>query len=146
MIHYQLKVHKDGETYWGDFPDLEGCFTQATSKEELAANGLEALTGWIGSVVERGFKIPRPAYRAPGSLSIVLPLAMSVALQLRWIREDRRLSQQDVARRLGISYQAYQRFEHPFKANPNLKTLEKLANLHRIPPDRLLGGRITAPR
>ncbi len=140
MIRYHLKVHKDGGTFWGEFPDLEGCFTDGASKEELAANAVEALIGWISSVIERGFKIPRPAYRAQGSIPIALPLSMGVALQLRWIREARRLSQQEVAHRLGVSYQAYQRFENPVKANPNLKTLEKLSNLYHIPPDKLLGG------
>jgi len=155
MIRYYLKVHKDGDTFWGEFPDLEGCFTDGASKEELAANAVEALTGWISSVIERGFsrrdppgrgpsgtlgKIPRPTFRAPGSIPVALPLAMGVALQLRWIREARRLSQQEVARRLGISYQAYQRFENPVKANPNLKTLERLSNIYQIPPEKLLSG------
>lgn len=140
MIHYHLKVHKDGGIFWGEFPDLEGCFTDGATKEELAANAVEAFTGWISSVIERGFKIPKPAYSASGSISIPLPLHMGVALQLRWIRKAKRLSQQEVARRLGISYQAYQRFENPIKANPNLKTLERLSNLYHIPPDKLLGG------
>jgi len=140
MIRYYLKVHKDGDTYWGEFPDLEGCFTDGTTREELAANAAEALIGWISSVIERGFKIPKPTYRAPGSIPVSLPLPMGVALQLRWIRESKHLSQQEVARRLGISYQAYQRFENPVKANPNLKTLEKLSNLYHIPPEKLLSG------
>ena len=140
MIYYHLKVHKDVDTFWGEFPDLEGCFTDGASREELAANAVEALTGWISSVIERGFKIPRPAYSASGSIPIPLPLAMGVALQLRWIRQSKHLSQQEVARRLGISYQAYQRFENPFKANPSLKTLERLSNLYQIPPEKLLSG------
>ena len=140
MIYYHLKVHKYGDTFWGEFPDLEGCFTDGASKEELAANAVEALTGWISSVIKRGFKIPKPTFRAPGSIPIPLPLAMGVALQLRWIRQSKHLSQQEVARRLGISYQAYQRFENPVKANPNLKTLERLSNIYQIPPEKLLGG------
>ena len=140
MIRYYLKVHKDGGTFWGEFPDLEGCFTDGASKEELAANAVEALTGWISSVIERGFKIPKPDYSAQASIPIPLPLHMGVALQLCWIREARRLSQQEVARRLGISYQAYQRFENPVKANPSLKTLENLSSLYHVPPEKLLGG------
>ncbi len=140
MIEYHLKVHKDGESFWGEFPDLEGCFTDGTSKKELAAHAAKALTGWISSVVERGFKIPKPTYRAPASIPIPLPLAMGLALQLRWIRESKHLSQQEVARRLSISYQAYQRFENPAKANPNLKTLEKLSNIYQVPPEKLLSG------
>ena len=141
MIRYQLKVHKNGDTFWGEFPDLEGCFTDGTTKEKLRANAQSALTGWIGSVIERGFKIPPPSYSRRNSIPISLPLSISVALRLRWIRQSRNLSQQEVAHRLSISYQAYQRYEHPVKANPSLKTLEKLANLYHIPPEELLSGR-----
>ncbi|MCH7858420.1 MAG: type II toxin-antitoxin system HicB family antitoxin [Candidatus Marinimicrobia bacterium] len=147
MIEYHLKVHRDGESFWGEFPDLAGCFTDGATREELTGNAREALTGWITSVVERGSslggkskKIPKPAFRGRGSIPVALPLAMGVALQLRWIRESRHLSQQEVARRLSISYQAYQRFEHPAKANPNLKTLEKLSNIYQVPPEKLLSG------
>ena len=146
MIQYHLKVHQDGDTLWGEFPDLEGCFTDGTSRKELAANAAEALIGWIGSVIERGFKIPKPTYRNPGSVPVALPLSMGVALQLRWMREAEHLSQQEVAHRLGISYQAYQRFENPVKANPSLKTLEKLARLYHVPPEQLLRGPSTPKR
>lgn len=147
MIEYHLKVHKDGESFWGEFPDLVGCFTDGATREELTDNAREALTGWISSVVERGSslrdssgKIPKPTFRARGSIPVSLPLAMGLALQLRWIRESKHLSQQEVARRLSISYQAYQRFENPARANPNLKTLEKLSNIYQIPPEKLLSG------
>lgn len=147
MIEYHLKVHKDGESFWGEFPDLVGCFTDGAMREELAGNAREALMGWITSVVERGSslrdpsgKIPKPTFRARGSIPISLPLAMGLALQLRWIRESKHLSQQEVARRLNISYQAYQRFENPARANPNLKTLEKLSNIYQVPPEKLLSG------
>lgn len=147
MIEYHLKVHKDGKSFWGEFPDLVGCFTDGATREELTDNAREALTGWISSVVERGSslrdssgKIPKPTFRARGSIPVSLPLAMGLALQLRWIRESKHLSQQEVARRLSISYQAYQRFENPARANPNLKTLEKLSNIYQIPPEKLLSG------
>ncbi|MDR3335683.1 MAG: helix-turn-helix transcriptional regulator [Treponema sp.] len=33
-----------------------------------------------------------------------------------------------MARKLGLSYQSYQRLENPRKANPTIKTLEKIAH------------------
>ncbi|HHE39172.1 MAG TPA: XRE family transcriptional regulator, partial [Candidatus Cloacimonetes bacterium] len=36
-------------------------------------------------------------------------------------------SQIEIAKKLGISYQAYQKLENPRKCNPTLKTLEKIA-------------------
>ncbi len=52
---------------------------------------------------------------------------IAVAIILRKLRADR--SQLDIARQLHISYQVYQRLENPRKANPTLKTLEKVARV-----------------
>ena len=46
---------------------------------------------------------------------------------LRRYLPDRGLG--DVAKVLGISYQAYQRLEKPGKSNPTIKTLERLAKV-----------------
>jgi len=37
-------------------------------------------------------------------------------------------TQQEIARNLKISFQVYQRLENPRKANPTIKTLEKVAS------------------
>jgi antitoxin HicB len=51
-----------------------------------------------------------------------------VALLLRKLRADQ--SQIEIARKLNISYQVYQRLENPRKSNPTLKTLEKIARVY----------------
>ena len=58
-----------------------------------------------------------------------IPVAphVAVAVMLRTLRADR--SQNEVARQLNISYQVYQRLENPRKANPTIKTLEKIARV-----------------
>jgi antitoxin HicB len=61
-------------------------------------------------------------YPVPVSNHIVL------SLQLRELRGEQ--SQTDIARKLGLSYQAYQRLENPLKANPTVKTLEKIAHVY----------------
>jgi DNA-binding XRE family transcriptional regulator len=60
---------------------------------------------------------------------------VAIPVMLKQLRENSKLTQSDVARVLGISYQAYQRLEKPGKSNPTVKTLERLArvfhkNLH----------------
>ena len=54
---------------------------------------------------------------------------VAVPIYLRKMREARKLTQSDVAKVLGISYQSYQRLERPGKGNPTLKTLERLAKV-----------------
>ncbi|MCX5827041.1 MAG: helix-turn-helix transcriptional regulator [Deltaproteobacteria bacterium] len=39
-------------------------------------------------------------------------------------------TQQEIAHKLKISFQAYQRLENPRKANPTIKTLEKVASAY----------------
>jgi len=48
-----------------------------------------------------------------------------VAWQIRKLRGEK--SQSEIASRLGLTYQAYQRLENPAKGNPTIKTLERLA-------------------
>jgi antitoxin HicB len=39
------------------------------------------------------------------------------------------MNQSEAAKKLGISYQAYQRLENPSKCNPTIKTLERVAKV-----------------
>ena len=41
---YPMVVHDDPDGLWDEFPDVEGCFTQADSLNELMFNAVEALT------------------------------------------------------------------------------------------------------
>jgi len=52
---------------------------------------------------------------------------IALAAQLRALRGER--SQTEIARKLGLSYQAYQRLENPRKSNPTVKTLERIADV-----------------
>ncbi len=48
---------------------------------------------------------------------------------LRKIRDGLKMNQVEAAKKLGISYQAYQRLENPSKCNPTIKTLERVAKV-----------------
>ncbi|GHV34387.1 hypothetical protein AGMMS4952_26770 [Spirochaetia bacterium] len=48
---------------------------------------------------------------------------------LPWQQGFGKQSRTDIARKLGLSYQAYQRLENPGKANPTIKTLERIAHV-----------------
>ena len=53
---------------------------------------------------------------------------IALAIRLRELRGGQ--SQTNIAKKLGMSYQAYQRLENPRKANPTVKTLEKIARVY----------------
>jgi antitoxin HicB len=86
----------------------------------------EALDGCLEADISRGNGIPPPAYTDGYPVRVAPHIAVS--LRLRELRGEQ--SQTDIARKLGLSYQAYQRLENPRKSNPTVKTLERIAYVY----------------
>ena len=125
-MKYFAKIEKEKNIYIVSFPDLPNINTYGDTIKEAKKNAEEALNGAIESDFERGFSIPEPTkYKSKGYYPIKLDLHIELALQLRKLRGNR--TQSEIAKMLGISYQAYQKLENPRKCNPTLKTLEKIA-------------------
>jgi len=128
MLKYPAHIVKDNDTYLVSFPDLENVITYGASIEEALTNAEDALNGCLGSDFERNFAIPAPSLNDnPETHQIPVAPHIAVAIILRKLRAGR--SQIDIARQLNISYQVYQRLENPSKANPTIKTLEKIARV-----------------
>lgn len=128
MLKYPAHIVKEDDTYLVSFPDFKNVITYGASIEEALANAEEALNGCLESDFERNFTIPDPSLNdSPEVRQIPVAPHIAVAIILRKLRADR--SQIAVARELHISYQVYQRLENPRKANPTIKTLEKLARV-----------------
>ena len=128
MLAYPANIEKQDDGYLVSFPDLENVMTYGATIEEALHNAEEALNGCIEADFERNFVIPSPTTLA-GEKTYSIPVAphIAVAIMLRTLRADR--PQTEVARQLNISYQVYQRLENPRKANPTVKTLEKIARV-----------------
>ena len=117
------------------FPDLDGCFTCGDSLEEAKKYAGEALTGYLESIDERKLKIPEPSRLEGKDIYYVSPeKEVAFAIWLKLTRRKQGLTQKDVAEKLGIRYQTYQRIENPSKTNPTLRTILKL--------EEVLGERI----
>lgn len=106
-----------------EFPDLSNVITYGHTDEEALRMAEEALNGALASDVARGI-LPGEASFAGGH-SVTVDPHIAIAIQLRRLRGKR--SQAEIAARLGITYQAYQKLENPITGNPTLKTLEKAA-------------------
>jgi antitoxin HicB len=128
MLAYPAHIEQQDDCYLVTFPDLENVITYGASLNEALANAEEALNGCIESDFERNFTLPSPSIIS-GENIFSIPVAphIAVAIMLRTLRADR--PQVEVARQLKISYQVYQRLENPRKANPTVKTLEKIAQV-----------------
>uniref|UniRef100_C6DYR2 Transcriptional regulator, XRE family n=1 Tax=Geobacter sp. (strain M21) TaxID=443144 RepID=C6DYR2_GEOSM len=126
MLAYPAHIEQQDDSYLVTFPDLENIVTYGATLNDALANAEEALNGCIESDFERNFTLPSPS-TISGENVFSIPVAphIAIAIMLRTLRADR--PQVEVARQLKISYQVYQRLENPRKANPTVKTLEKIA-------------------
>ncbi len=129
MVFFCNIIEEDGG-YTVEFPDLPNIITYGHTKDEAVFNAAEALNGALESDVARGLLPPDPSY--PEGTPVEVEPHIEIAIQLRTIRGS--ITQSEIASRLGVPYQSYQRLENPIKGNPSVKTLEKIA--------RVLGKRL----
>lgn len=131
-ILYPAKItySKKDKSYLVEFPDLEGCLSEGSTMEDALKNAKEALTGYLSSLFERGFKIPESSRRKGKNFYMIEPESeVATPIMLRKIRDGLKMNQVEAAKKLGISYQAYQRLENPSRCNPTIKTLERVAKV-----------------
>ncbi len=123
-MQYVAKLTREGKHWLVEFPDCPGCQTFGHSRAEAIAMAREALEGWLEVHLVDGRAPARPRRRQ--GVAIVIGSRLSVALQIRWLREDLGLTQAQLARRVGVSQQQVAKLENP-EANPTLSTLESVA-------------------
>lgn len=129
MIEYPSEISFDAvdKGYNVVFPDLDGCFTCGDSLDEAKGFAREALTGYLESIDARKLKIPQPSRLEGKNIYYISPeKEVAFAIWLKLTRQKLGLTQKDVATKLGIRSQTYQRIENPSKTNPTLKTILKL--------------------
>ena len=113
------------------FPQHPGVNTFGRDWEEAEDMASEALNVALESDFDRGIKLP--ALRKPrvgkDERVVLVPLEAEVrmAFVLREWREDAGFTQQEMASRLSVSYQAYQRMERPGRSNLTVSTLDRIA-------------------
>jgi predicted RNase H-like HicB family nuclease/DNA-binding XRE family transcriptional regulator len=128
MIRYQIKVHKEDGSYWGEFPDLPGCFTIGDTKEELLDQARDALSLYLEEARDPQWKIPESRSRAGKSYEWVTPYEdVAIPLMIRQARLKKGIGQRQLAKLLGMSVQQIQRLEMPGKSNPTVKTLSAIS-------------------
>jgi antitoxin HicB len=124
---YNCTIEHTGGIYIAQFPDMTNIQTYGYTHDEALAMAKEALDGCLACDISRGMSIPPPSYSKGYPVTVATHIALS--LRLRELRGRR--SQSAIAEKLGLSYQSYQRLENPRKANPTVKTLEKIARVYK---------------
>ncbi|MDI7226544.1 type II toxin-antitoxin system HicB family antitoxin [Leptospira santarosai] len=132
MISYPAILTEDKTEggYTVEFPDLSGCITEGETLDEALSYAREVLTLYLESIDSRKLPIPHPSKRNGKNIHWIEPdKKVGFAIWLKINREEQGLSQTKIANRLGVTQQAYQRFENPRKTNPTLSQIVKLENL-----------------
>jgi antitoxin HicB len=124
MVYY-CKLIDEAPGVTVEFPDFPNVLTLGETKDEALFNAGEALNGALASDVSRGFELPASSGPGPGLYPVEVEPHVLIAAELRRLRGN--APQSEIARRLDLSYQAYQRLENPNKGNPTVRTLEKVA-------------------
>lgn len=111
-------------------PPLTGVVTWGATREEAEANAVEALTAVLETLLDRGLPIPEPLAETSdgteGEVVLVEPdPSAAVPILLRKAREAAGLTQGELANKLGITYQAVQKWERA-GANPTVATIQRV--------------------
>lgn len=129
-MRYPAFITREGDATLVEFPDAPGCqtFTRGRNVRERAR---EAIEGWLEAQLDDRVTPPRPASRAKPPKGTALAWVaidpiLGVRLALRWAREDAGLTQAALAKKMGVSQQAYAKLESP-DANLTMETLQRAA-------------------
>lgn len=58
---YPAIIHNEDGSYWVEFPDLEGCYSDGNSLEQAIENAQDALGLYIAGMQEEGNPVPAPS-------------------------------------------------------------------------------------
>lgn len=55
---YPAIVHEEDGSFWVEFPDLEGCFSEGETMADAISNASDALGGYLCSLMDRDIDVP----------------------------------------------------------------------------------------
>ncbi len=127
-MKYHFKIHREKEGFWAECLELDGCFTQADSLEELRESCAEALNLYLEEPGDSGIVFPLPDNkRSSGKNVLEVPASpeIAAAVLLRRCRSTAGLTQKQAANLLGMkNVYSYQRLEK--KSNPTVSMIKKI--------------------
>ena len=128
-MYYHFKIHKEGDGYWAECIELKGCVTQGDTFKELEKNMEEALNLYLDEPDNSDvvFSLPNDEIEGEDIVEVPVNPKIAFAFMLRMLRRKKGLTQNEIARMLGMkNIYSYQRLERSKQANPSLTTLAKI--------------------
>jgi len=137
-MYYHFKSHKEGNGYWAECCELDGCVTQGDTLEELYGFCEEALNLYLEEPGDSKIIFPLPDETLDSNKRLIKIAAdpeIALAVLLRNYRLNAKMTQKQVAELLGMkNIYSYQRLER--KSNPTLSIINKI---HTVFPEIKLG-------
>ena len=131
VIPCKIIYSKSDECWYVESPGFyEGYLTYGDTFDEAKTMAAEAVSGLLESYIEHGdkFTIPKGG-TSSGWYNVEIEPGLAFALWLRNARMSRNMTLADMAEKMGVKYQVYQKLENPKTANPTLRTLKKLETI-----------------
>ena len=134
-MQYHFRIHKAGKGelgFWAQGMELDGCFTQGDTQEELDFNLQEALNLHLDEPEDSKHIFPPPDPSLKGRNIVAVPVdpQIAFAMQVRQSRLKNKWTQKEAAKALGMkNIFSYQRLESSKTANPELSTLIRLCTV-----------------
>lgn len=128
-MKYHFKIHKEGAGYWAECLELPGCLTQGDDREHLQLMMEDALSIFLDEPEnsKSNFPLPDPTLKGRNIVTASVDPKVAMAMVLRQSRLQSKLTQRQVADKLGMKHIfQYQKLESGKTANPELATLAKL--------------------
>ena len=109
-------------------PPWDNVLTYGSDRADAMRQAQEALSGVLAALLDQGDPVPDvPETPDADDIIWIAPdLRIMVPMWVRQAREAAGLTQGELATRLGVSYQAVQKWERP-GANPTIGTLQRVA-------------------
>ena len=130
-IPCRIRYSKSDKCWYVDSPGFyEGIITYGNSLDKAKTMAAEAVSGLLESYLEHGDKFTIPKGGSSRDwYGIEIEPGLAFALWLRNTRLLHNMTLAEVAEKMGVKYQVYQKLENPRTANPTLKTLKKLESI-----------------
>lgn len=131
-MKYHFKVRKEKKGYSAQCLEMPGCVTQAETMKELKANMREVVELMLYEPAESKSIAPMPdmSIKVGKSIHLVAPDPQTaLAHMVRYYRIKHKMTQKQIAEKMGFSdIYSYQRLETP-KCNPTLKTILRIKEI-----------------
>jgi antitoxin HicB len=131
-MKYHFKVRKEKKGYSAQCLEMPGCVTQADTIKELKANMKEVVELMLYEPSDSKFIAPMPDSNIKKNKSVYLVAPnpqTALAHMVRYYRIKHKMTQKQIAEKMGFSdVYSYQRLETP-KCNPTLKTILKIKEI-----------------